>query len=112
MARSSRGARLVFASRRYVSTRYGVLSSSSSQRMRCERELFRWWTTITVAAPSLFVEGGIAFSIRRTAVPRMPPADSLTPIWRIGGTLLLRREQAEQRRPLEHAIRPPCARLV
>ena len=38
---SSGGASIVFASRWYFFSSYGTPSSSSSQRTRCERELFR-----------------------------------------------------------------------
>src|SRR5690349_19117137 len=46
IARRAGGASRVFGSRRWYSTRYSSPSSSSSQRMRWERELSRWWTVI------------------------------------------------------------------
>ena len=44
--RSEAGASIVAASRSYRFTSYGRPSSSSNQRTRWERELFRWWTVI------------------------------------------------------------------
>ena len=41
MARNSGGARFVLGSRLYFSSRYSIPNSSSSHRMRCERELFK-----------------------------------------------------------------------
>jgi len=46
----SAGASIVFGSRWYFLISYSRPSSSSNQRMRCERELFRWWTVIMAAA--------------------------------------------------------------
>src|SRR6185437_8917266 len=45
---SSGGAKGTGDMRWYLTISYGTPSSSSSHRMRCERELFRWWTLIVM----------------------------------------------------------------
>src|ERR1700733_2803617 len=56
--RSSGGASSVCGSRWYFTNWYSQPSSSSSHSTRCERELFRWWTTISGGSRRSALRGG------------------------------------------------------